>query len=253
MKKPVLYVQEHSEIKRRLAFDFCYSALLGAAEAGIKCKTFRDSLTIPFERTSIIVGSVEQSHRWLKAVGVTVPSAIALEKFNADHLGRKIERASIQEARASALADFNSSKFTNFFIKPSRHIKGFTGFIVDDPRLISLWSENFDGEVYKQDVVDIVSEYRLYVSLGKMLGMFHYSGDYFKYPNPEIIKAVKCSADDLGYQSYTLDFGVLADGRTILIEANDAYAIGNYGLEPSDYYQFVKNRWLQITGVRKSF
>lgn len=231
--------------------DFCYSAQLGARYANIKCKTFRDSLTIPPDPTSIIVGSVEQCHQWLKASGFRLHSAIQLEIFHPDHLGRKIERLPIQEARADALADFQASTFKPFFIKPSQATKAFTGFTVDDPRLISLWSENFEGEVYKQEVVDIVSEYRLYVSLGKILGMFHYSGDYFKYPDPEIIKAVKLRADDLEYLSYTLDFGVLQDGRTILIEANDGYAIGNYGLEPADYYQFVKNRWLQITGVRK--
>jgi hypothetical protein len=27
--------------------------------------------------------------------------------------------------------------------------------------------------------------------------------------------------------------------------------VGNYGLNPSDYFSFVKARWLQITGVIK--
>jgi hypothetical protein len=36
-----------------------------------------------------------------------------------------------------------------------------------------------------------------------------------------------------------------------LIEINDGWAIGNYGLNPIDYFSFVKTRWLQITGVLK--
>ena len=41
------------------------------------------------------------------------------------------------------------------------------------------------------------------------------------------------------------------NGDTFLIEVNDGWAIGNYGLSPDRYYSFVKNRWLQLTGILK--
>ena len=234
MKKPVLHVQkmQHTPL---LIDDFCYSAQLGARLANIKCKTFRDSLTIPFESTSIIVGSVEQCHIWLEASGFGIPQAIPLEHFHPDHLGRKIERKHISEVYARTFAEWKNKCYKKVFIKPSQNIKAFTGFVMDDPRLLRLWSEKFEGEVYEQEVVDIISEYRLYVSQGKILGLFNYAGDCLIFPDAELIKTVKYRADDLEYLSYTLDFGVLNDGRTILIEANDGYAIGNYGLEPHDY------------------
>ena len=71
------------------------------------------------------------------------------------------------------------------------------------------------------------------------------------FPNKEfILNCIDTAKKELDYHSYTLDFGILENGKTILIEVNDAFAIGNYGLEPSDYYYFIRNRWLQITGVR---
>jgi hypothetical protein len=46
-----------------------------------------------------------------------------------------------------------------------------------------------------------------------------------------------------------LDFGVSADGRTLLIEANDAFALGAYGLDAVVYANMLEDRWLQIVGM----
>jgi hypothetical protein len=48
-----------------------------------------------------------------------------------------------------------------------------------------------------------------------------------------------------------MDFGVLEDGSTVLVECNDGWSIGNYGLCHLKYYQMLKDRWLQITGILK--
>jgi hypothetical protein len=58
------------------------------------------------------------------------------------------------------------------------------------------------------------------------------------------------SSDDKWYY-YTLDIGIDDKGINYLIEINDGWAIGNYGLNPIDYFSFVKARWLQITGILK--
>lgn len=49
--------------------------------------------------------------------------------------------------------------------------------------------------------------------------------------------------------AYSLDFGVTADGRTLLVEANDAFALGAYGLEPVVYARMLEDRWLELVGV----
>ena len=45
-----------------------------------------------------------------------------------------------------------------------------------------------------------------------------------------------------------VDFGLTKDGRTLLIEVNDGYALGSYGLFYIDYAKLISARWAQIMG-----
>jgi len=46
--------------------------------------------------------------------------------------------------------------------------------------------------------------------------------------------------------AYSLDFGVTEDGRTLLVEANDFYFLGCYGLSPLSYALAIADRWKEI-------
>lgn len=46
-----------------------------------------------------------------------------------------------------------------------------------------------------------------------------------------------------------MDFGVTEDGRTILIEVNDGYSLGAYGLEPTLYTRLLTARWAELNGT----
>ena len=46
-----------------------------------------------------------------------------------------------------------------------------------------------------------------------------------------------------------MDFGVTVDGRTLMIEVNDGYALGSYGLYYLDYAKLLSARWAQLTGT----
>ena len=238
MKKPVLYVQTLPNNKRKLAFDFCYSAMLGADQLNIKVKHFQNVFDLSNDATNIVVGSVEMCANWLEATGRSVPKSIDISPFH-EFLGRNVYIVDIQDIKYPA------------FIKPYSQIKAFTGFVAENKLYVDVFSENYEGLVLAQDIIEIVSEYRMYVNCHKIVGMKHYSGDCLIFPNSKVIKeCFERSKEILDFHSYALDFGVLDDGRTILIEANDGWAIGNYGLDPHDYYLFVRNRWLQITGIR---
>lgn len=241
MKKPVLYVQAIH--KNKLAFDFCYSAMMGAIQSNIKVKPFKDSSEIPGDPTNIVVGSVEQCVQWLAQNNYNVPELIDVRPFE-EFMGRTTKVMDISEANIIC-------KDTPIFIKPASAIKAFTGFVADSPFTLQVWSNGYKGEVIVQPVIEIVSEYRLYINCHTIIGMKHYRGDCLAVFDRVLIeKCVDVSYKVLYNHSYTLDFGVLEDGSTVLIEINDAWAIGNYGLEPMDYYLFVRNCWLQITGIR---
>lgn len=241
MKKPVLYVQAIH--KNKLAFDFCYSAMMGAIQSNIKVKPFKDSSEISNEPTNIIVGSVEQCVQWLEQNNYKVPGLIDVSPFE-EFLGRTSIIVDIEEAKVIC-------QDTPIFIKPATAIKAFTGFVADSPFTLQVWSHGYKGDVLVQPVIEIISEYRLYINCHTIIGMKHYRGDCLAVFDRELIeKCVDLSYKVLDNHSYTLDFGVLEDGSTVLIELNDGFAVGNYGIEPLDYYLFVRNRWLQLTGIR---
>lgn len=45
---------------------------------------------------------------------------------------------------------------------------------------------------------------------------------------------------------YALDVEVCEDGRTLLVEVNDGYAVGSYGLVPTIYAALIDARWAQL-------
>lgn len=44
-----------------------------------------------------------------------------------------------------------------------------------------------------------------------------------------------------------MDIGVTQDGRTLIVEINDGYALGNYGLNPLKAAIFFERRWRELT------
>ena len=48
---------------------------------------------------------------------------------------------------------------------------------------------------------------------------------------------------------YALDIGLTSDGETIIIEVNDGYSRGCYGLDPLLYAKLLSARWAELTGT----
>lgn len=232
----ILYVECLPDRQHDLAFDFCYSAKLGAEAEGIKIIPFVNYIKIPYSVNAIVVGCVESCVGWLMFNEIKIPQAIDLLGFDR-YLGRNVR-----------VVDISDLDVFPIFIKPTTQIKAFTGFVCHSKEEIKLLTYDYVGEVYAQEVLNVKSEYRLYVSEGEIIGMKHYSGNPLIFPNRYFIEeCLKFAKSILMQVSFTLDFGVTVNGRTFLIEANDGWAIGNYGLHPYDYFDFVRKRWLQIT------
>ncbi|MGM7644396.1 ATP-grasp domain-containing protein [Nocardia sp. JW2] len=48
-----------------------------------------------------------------------------------------------------------------------------------------------------------------------------------------------------------MDFGVLANGDTALVEVNDGYALGAYRIAADHYTELVMARWRELLGAVK--
>jgi hypothetical protein len=107
--------------------------------------------------------------------------------------------------------------------------------------------------VWCSEIVEWLSEYRVYVVRGKIVGTGHYAGDASKcLDRGQVDEAVACfeaSGDAPG--GYGIDFGVLSTGQTALIEVNDGYSLGSYGLADDLYTDLIIARWAEMTNLRE--
>ena len=47
----------------------------------------------------------------------------------------------------------------------------------------------------------------------------------------------------------SIDIGVTRDGRTVLIEINDGFALGCYGADCIQYAKLLSARWCELVGI----
>ena len=83
----------------------------------------------------------------------------------------------------------------------------------------------------------------------KVVGMRNYGGDPSVLPDPEVVKRAvtvfEASVEKTA--GYALDFGVLSDsGKTALVEWNDGFALGSYGLDHETYTKLLLERWHEL-------
>jgi len=186
------------------------------------------------------VGTVEFVSAWARTVGVNLPQHMSYPEclMTEEFLHRPI--------REGVFADVQMHEFA----KPRHVIKGFTGALrhaIEGAEGIGT-----DFQVWIAAPVNFVSEWRFYVSDGQLLGAGRYDEGEDGAPEPEISKvaqAVKLMGASMpSVISYALDFGVLADGRTALVEANDAFALGYYAgsCSPRGYAALLWGRWQSI-------
>ena len=116
--------------------------------------------------------------------------------------------------------------------------------------LLNIADLDDDYEVWISGLVNFVSEYRAYIIAGEFVRHSPYKGDSRFQVDPSIM--MECiSAWKHAPCSYGIDFGCTDDGRTLLIETNEGFSLGNYGLQCVGYAHLLETRWAQLLETRK--
>lgn len=138
------------------------------------------------------------------------------------------------------------------FVKPVEE-KAFTGKVINGPAdLVGCGSCYNNYDVICSEVVDIKREWRGFVYYDKLIDLRPYNGDWHYNYNPEVIDKVIEAFKTWEERpvACSIDFAVIIDKdgkeKTIFLEINDAYALGNYGLQTIDYAKLISARWSQI-------
>lgn len=122
-----------------------------------------------------------------------------------------------------------------------------------EPLVLTQELMELDPEIWVSDFLPggFVSEWRAYIKQGKLVGLNHYSGDFLKFPDPGMVNyaRTKLTASGIMPSCCAIDFGVRnlrPEPPTIVVEVNDFWALGNYGLDVQTYVQCCVERWDEI-------
>lgn len=169
-------------------------------------------------------------------------------------LGPFLKRPVWQSSVGELLKRSESSELYNLFIKPRNKAKLFTGFVVNSSQELQ-WLNGISKhtELYCSSVVEWQSEYRIFVNKSAIVGIKNYRGDAdVNLDMQEVENAITAFENSPNKtMSYGVDFGVLKNGDTALVEWNDGFALGSYGLDKEIYTDLIIARWEEV--LRKSF
>ena len=119
-------------------------------------------------------------------------------------------------------------KTGNFFVKDISHQKQFT-FIGNIENITDAIDFDPAHKFQVSEILDILSEYRIYVINGEIVNIVRYKGDVTVFPKVEFIKNVinKYSTIKEHYNSYSFDIMITTRGEA-LIEIHSFLSLGLY-------------------------
>lgn len=193
----------------------------------------------------VVRGGVGTIRRLLKRAGRPLPPNIDLPASLSRWIGRRFWESTLGQIRSAV----DSEGFQPVHVKPLRDHKLFKGTVVRAFRdLISTASIASDVPVLVQEYVEFVSEWRASVLRTRILNVGHYRGDPLVFPDPEVIRSAVLAFEDRPI-SFGLDWGITKSGETLLVEVNDGFSLGNYGLRGAEYSALIEARWRQLMGL----
>ena len=229
----------------RITSDISFAAFVGASVQNenyeIKITSIQGlSIELALQKykqeTVLPVGSVDFVKKAAEILGVNLPGPLNIPPVLIPYLGRNV-----WAQRKSEVEKFPC------FVKPLDDVKRFTGFVVKSKVDFDAYPElkDWDGMLFCSDlIIGIAAEWRCYVLNGSVTNCSCYRGDSLAFPDRNTILGL-IEKNENAPVAYSLDVAVTTQG-TVLIECNDAWALGYYGGEFEDYFRMVKDRWLEI-------
>jgi hypothetical protein len=185
------------------------------------------------------VGDIKEA---LSKIGKPHPENVDYPDELKEFLGRDISISTLEEIR--------NHPGKEVFIKPIEQ-KLFTGFVwsgddISRRRICTLGNE---VKVFTCESLNIISEYRCFILDFEILDCRRYKGDWHVAPSLgtvyyalDFLRGVKKFP-----RAFCLDWGILKSGETILIEMNEGYAFGHYGMAPDLVARMLSARWNEMS------
>ncbi len=244
----MVYIRDAEHLKhskeRNSLMMIATTAYCGFRDLGESIERYTDVRSINPTKEDIVVGSIGDMQYVFSLFDISLP-VIDYPTELKDYFGRKMWmepslRKLIEEER------------TGIFIKPAEGMKKTTGKVISKPTDYCNLSFEEDFPMMCSEIVDIVSEWRCYVRYGELLAIKNYAGDSFAVPSKQFVHSA-IHAYTSAPAGYSLDVGVLRDGKNMVVEINDGYSLGAYGINPVLYAKLLSARFSQLMGVKDCF
>lgn len=240
-----VYVQAEGGVRSNEAF---YKAWEGFRKRGVACELFEaDQLfegRLSLTPTTLVAGGLRVVEEAFRRLGVGVPDADGLPESLARFRGRKVWTSTWGALRSRYA---QSGPPVPLFVKPLRRNKGFPALALYDADDVAAMRGRPDGEeVLVAEYVVFASEWRCFVCRGEILEISHYQGDCLTWPDAAVIRELLAAYRPHAPAGCGIDFGVLSSGRTVLVEVNEGYSLGSYGLNAVEYSELLEARWNEL-------
>ena len=219
-----------------------YAAYDGFRERGIGTETFRpddeafwDALPIQ-EGNLVFAAGIGTVLRILDRWGVPRPLSIDYPDSLEPWFGRRIWRTTLAEIRDSN---------TPLFVK-SVAAKGVNGHVVRDfSDLLRTAGAEDDAPVYASEPIRFETEWRVFVAEDEILDVRLYKGSRFLAPEEGPIREMVAAFTNSGEApaAFGLDVGLVEGKGLRLVEVNEGFSLGVYGLAPALVARMLEARW----------
>lgn len=240
-EKLILFKENKLEIEESILFNYADSINLKVDFCSMKQM---ERNKIELNKNCLVCGPILFVKHALRRLGKELPEHIPYPSILSEWLSRKVK---LENKLKDVLYEIEQGK--SLFIKPAKGWKKFTGFVCEDPRDHRLSRVSKNIPVWISTPIAIRSEWRVYVSKRNILGIrvCPYSDENIK-PDTETIQKCLQKLYESGqdYDGFVIDFGVTNENKTVLIEMNDGFSFGNYGISGKDYFEIISNRWKQL-------
>lgn len=195
-------------------------------------------------KEDIVIGYVGTVRDRLFQLGIKITEIDYPEELK-KYLGRKIWKSSINTIA-------NNPNLWPVFVK-SIDNKRITGKVISSIHdLVGCGEAGDNAEVYCCEPINFVAEWRVFLRYGEILDVRSYKGDWRAHYDFKVIES--CVKDYVtAPKGCSIDFGLTEDGRTLLIEVNDGYALGCYGLNKYSYAKLLSARWAELTNTEDQY
>lgn len=217
-----------------------YTGVEGFYHMGFEIIEVNNIKTQRIEEDSVCFGSINFVQGALRNLSFGVPEHNDYPNSLSKFYGRRISESTINTIA-------NNPELWDVFVKPKGQLKKFTGRHVKGTKdLIGCGDQNADVPIWVSEPVEFVSEWRVFVRYNEVLGVRPYKGDWrYSYDHKVIKEAVKLFINSPA--GYAIDFGRTRDGRLLIVEVNEGYSIGTYGLNYISYAKLISARWAEMT------